>query len=105
MIVQSLKYANVSVGMTQNNSTHRKIIAAIHEHWFNGSAFALRDVASESNVSTSSVVRTLKMLKGMKMVSYSIKAYQGRHYRVNTSWPHNEKEVIEAFELAKILRI
>lgn len=89
------------------DGTHRNVINAIHTNWYvNGEAFALRDVASAApDVSMSSIVRALAILKRIKLVSYSKRAYLGRHYRVAKAWPLTAPQAIQAFEYAKILRM
>jgi hypothetical protein len=86
-------------------STHRKIIEAIHQDYAGGRAFALRDLISATGVSSSSVIRTLRLLKILCLVLYSKRANMGRHYRVSSKWPTTLSEAIYNFELAKILRV
>lgn len=86
-------------------STHRRIIDVIHTEWFNGGSFAIREVAAAADVSISSVLRTLHILRQIRLISYSERAFAGRHYRVNNNWPQTMKEAIDAFEYAKILRM
>ena len=86
-----------------NHSTHRKIIRVIHETWSDGAPFAIWEVRDATHVSTSSVVRTVVKLRGLRLLVYTKRAYANRHYRVAPRWPAAVKDAIENFELAKIL--
>lgn len=90
---------------TAHTSTHRKIIAAIHEGFGAGAPFALRDIVTRSGVSQSSVMRTLVTMRSAHLVVYSPMAYAARHYRVGRNWPKTESEAIEVFELFKVLNM
>lgn len=91
--------------LVTTESAHRKVIAAIHNHWYNGDPFALRDAARAAAVSGSSVVRTLKILRNLRLVHHSARAYAGRHYRVTMKWPASLPEAWREFEYAKILKL
>ena len=86
-------------------STHRKVIQAIHNNWLQGNPFALREVADKAAVSHSSTVRTLNVLKKIKMLKFSRQAYAARHYSITTMWPKEVKEIIDIFEFARILKV
>jgi len=88
-----------------NDSTHRKVIEAIHSKWLDGKPFAVHEVRDASGVSTSSVRRTLDFLVEIRLVRHSTKASLRRNYRVMASWNDNITENIEAFELAKIMEM
>lgn len=90
---------------TAYHSTHRRIIDAIHSYWFSGEPFGIWQVRDTSGVSTSSVIRTVKMLVRLRMLSHSKRAYAGKHYRVTGQWPAKVTDAIDAFEYAKILKI
>jgi response regulator of citrate/malate metabolism len=89
----------------EDQSTHRKVIKTIHEHWRNGRPFAIHEIAKLTNVSNSSIIRCLKQLVAIRLVVHLKKGFAGRHYRVNSIWVNNVEDVINAYEYSKVLRI
>jgi len=86
-------------------STHRKVISYIHLAYRDSmEPFSIHDLAGASKVSVSSVTRTLRVLVELKLVAHRA-AYAGRNYRVSYKWSRDVKDVIEMFELYKIISI
>mgnify|MGYP001558386291 CR=1 FL=1 len=93
------------VDLTSTPSVYRKIIQTIHEGWFGGEPFAIHEVRDKSGVSKSSVIRVLKLLVKIKVVAHRPGGYAGRHYRVTQTWPMTLRDAVEAFEMAKVLKV
>jgi DNA-binding transcriptional regulator GbsR (MarR family) len=86
-------------------STHRKVIDTIHTSWSGGTPFAIWEIRNAAHVSTSSVIRVLRILMRLKLVSHTKRGHVGQHYRVTVRWPSATKDAIDAFEYARILKI
>jgi len=86
-------------------SVYRKVINAIHENWRGGAPFAIWEVRDHAKVSTSSARRIVTDLVDLRLLNYKRPAYASKHYRVVERWPVNVKDVIQNFELAKVLGI
>lgn len=91
--------------MIEYASTHRKVIACIHENWKNGDPFAIHQIVRASGVSNSSVKRTLGYLVYIRHVSKTKKAFAGKFYRVSKTWPRTVTEAISNYETAKMVGI
>lgn len=82
-------------------STHIQIINAIHVQPLR--PFSVSDIQRASGVSTSSVVRALRLLTKMGFLSYATKrSFAGRQYRHNR-WPSTVEEAIESFTFIRML--
>lgn len=89
----------------ENPSTHKRVINAIHDNWFSGEPFAVREVRQAAGVSESTAIRILKRLVEYRFLSYSVRAFAGKHYRVTMNWSPRAKGVIEAYEIGKAMKI
>ena len=88
-----------------SESTHRKVIEFIGKNFQPSNLpFAIWEIRKGTGVSTSSVVRTLGKLVDFSFVIHSDRGYGSRHYRCALRW-QTTRQVIEDFELGKILKI
>lgn len=85
--------------------THRKVIEAIHNNYLNGAPFAIHELRELAGVSTSSVVRVLRKLVEFKLLDHSERAYAGRHYRVTMHWNRDVNELVENYEIGRMIEL
>ena len=81
---------------------YRAIIKAIDD--CKATPFSLQDIVDVSDVSKSSVLRLLKSLVEMRLVTHGLKGYKGKRYKVTTRWI-GVAEVIEAYQYAKVIKL
>ena len=90
--------------MEISESTHITIITFIDSQWRDGRPFAIHEIVKGTSVSTSSVIRSLKFLIAIRLIKKQSKGFQGRHYQVNHTWVGTTRQLIDAFEFAKVMR-
>lgn len=93
--------------MTNNAEvgTYRRVIHAIHDHWYDGSPFAIHEVRDHAEVSTSTARRVVDYLVDLGLIVHSDKAFAAKHYRVTRNWLPRVHEVIKTYELAKAMKL
>lgn len=85
-------------------TTHRKVISCIHI-MFRQQRFAIHELHKQTNVSVSSITRTLRKLVELKLVRHHPNSGLDRNYEVSYLWNQDVMKVIEVFEMAKILNL